>query len=207
MVLLDADLTTDMPNPKSKKSSNVVIVDPEDHEETCEFHVNLLAKHAQSCENKNKFNDVEKEGSFDVVGKMVYPGCVGQKNRFVSTIKPSSKGFFLNDPKCFGKPLKESRSKIENVPLLPVTNSKTSPCCDKKGCCELGSVEGEPMQCQQDGIKDVVSVYIHKDKNQEVPDGFEKVHYNDDNCTLHDPFQVRQMAIIQEFLNKTKDQD
>lgn len=196
-----------MPNPKSKKSSNVVIVDADDHEETCELHVNVLAKHAQSCENKNKLKDVAKEGSFDVVGKMVYSGCVGQKNRCVSAIKPSSKGFFLNDPQCFGKPLKESRSRIENVALLPVTNTTTSPCCNRKGCCGSGSVEGETMQTQQDGIKDVVSVYIHKDKNQEVPDGFEKVHYNDDNCTLHDPFQVTQIAIIQDFLNNTKEQD
>lgn len=183
----------------------MVIVDPEDQEETCELHVNVLAKHAQSCENKNKLKDVEKEGSFDVVGKMVYSSCVGPKNR--SAMKPSSKGFYLHDPQYFGKPLKECRSRIENVPLLPVTNAITSPCCDKKECCGLDPVEGETMQSQQDGIRDVVSVYIHKDKNQEVPDGFEKVHYNDDSCTLHDPCQVRQIAIIQDFLNKTKEQD
>ncbi|KAF2879244.1 hypothetical protein ILUMI_26931 [Ignelater luminosus] len=199
-----------------------------EHGPHCALEVSVLEKHAEGCSKRkvdrggrNPLDD--RVGSYDVVNRLVYRTCAGSGGvaGHGDAIKNSAKGFKLNDPAWFGKDLKEKRSRVETLPILPnydncvlrmqptpskKTNTSKAICAKDEPV--VKPVSTEPLRTSlplppRDNLE-VLSVYIRTDKSEKVPCGFQKMHYRGDSCKLHDPTErSKQILALQKVIDET----
>ncbi|KAK4884512.1 hypothetical protein RN001_000783 [Aquatica leii] len=168
---------------------------PRDHGNNCVLEITILEKHKKNCPNKKEIPENRDSlddicGSYDVINRVVYKTCAGNDfENEQAPLKNSAKGFKLNDPNYFGKDLKENRSRIEAIPILP----------------EGSSYNVARMETTEDKKPtDSVSIYIRVNKNDQVPKGFQKLHYQGDSCKLSNPNErSKQILALQKLINET----
>ncbi|KAF5300926.1 hypothetical protein FQR65_LT09089 [Abscondita terminalis] len=177
------------------KLSNRPTLIPRDHGSNCILEVSILEKHRQGCPNKkieweSRNSDDDKVGSYDVINRIVYKTCTSKKEKNGEpALKTSAKSFKLNDPTCFGKNLKENRSRIEAIPILADTSNY--------------SIARSPNLFERKP-NETVSIYIRMDKNKQIPAEFQKMHYKGDSCKLHDPTErSKRLLALQKVIDET----
>lgn len=96
------------------------MIQPRHHGSACVMEFNIMEKHTEGCAHKKTFNGnpEDKVGSYDVIGRVVYPVCAGTS----PNLKGSTKGLTLNDPNIFGAATEEPRSRVPSMPYLPPCN-------------------------------------------------------------------------------------
>lgn len=151
---LDATLRMDdvIDQDEERELQSLPVLPPRKHGSGCAIEVSILEKHVHGCHNKkintggrNTLDD--KVGSYDVVGRLVYETCATGEG----DIRGSVKGFRLNDPEAFGKPLAENRSKVDVKPILP-----PAPCVD------TNITQEKPATCSHTKRDDPECICVHR---------------------------------------------
>ncbi|KAF5283905.1 hypothetical protein FQA39_LY04725 [Lamprigera yunnana] len=180
-------------NPKFQLPSLV----PREHGSKCVLEISVLEKHKMDCPNKKFGDDYNRNlddnvGSYDVINRVVYNTCNPVVKNY-GMLSKSTKGFKLNDPNYFGIDLKENRSRIDGFPILSES-------------LDVNVVRFSTPVNTLDLRKssDTISIYLRYDKNEEVPTGFQKVHYPGDSCNVQIPSEKsKRLLSIKKVIEET----